>query len=109
VTALVGKNPETSTEKTLDDGIQCPQCRADWRGGNVLGSNKFVEQEECGCQTGDIPSHVAQPSQSRSLEAVLGNGISNVINSEVGQLELVAVGIDELSIWLLIHIVQRGH
>ena len=75
VTALVGKHPEASSEKTLDDGIQEPQRRANWRGGNVLGGDEFIEEEECGSQTGNIASHVAQPPQSRSLKTVLWDGI----------------------------------
>ncbi len=109
VTALVGKNPETSSEQTLNDGVQYPQCRTKWCERNVLWGDEFVEEEKGGRKTGNIPSHVAQPPQSRSLEAVLWNSISNVIDGEVWQLELVSVGINELSVSLLGCLLQRRH
>ena len=109
VTALVGENPETSSEQTLDDGVECPQRSANWCGRNGFGGDESVEEEECGCKTGDIPSHVAQPPQTRSLETTLWNSISNVVDGEVWQLEFVSVGVEELSVSLLVHFPQRGH
>lgn len=94
VTTLVGENPQARSKQTLDDRVQYPQRRSKWCRRNVLGGDELVEEEKCARKTGNIPSHVAQPPQSRSLEAVLWNGISNVIDGEVWQLELVPIGIE---------------
>jgi hypothetical protein len=72
VTALVCKNPKTSTKKTLDDRIEGPKRRTDWGRGNVFGSNEFVEQEEGDGKTGDIARNIAQPRRPDRSKQCLG-------------------------------------
>ena len=70
-------------------------------------SDEFIEQVEGGCQTGDISGNISQSPHTRSLEAVLRNGISNIINSIVWHLKLVAVCINKVSEAFILYIVQR--
>ena len=109
VTTLVSENPETGTEKALDDSVESPEPSANWGGRNVFWSNESVEENEGNCQTGDVPSDIAQPPQARSFEAVFGNCISNIVDRVVRNLKLVSIGINELAKTLLLHIIQRGH
>ena len=109
MTALMSKDPEASPEKTLNDGIESPQCSANWGRRDVLWRNELVEQHEGRCQACDIPSNIAQTSQARSLEAVFGNGVSNIIDTIVWQVKLVPICINELAISLLLCVIQRRH
>jgi hypothetical protein len=95
VTALVGKNPETGTDETLDDSVESPQTPTDTIGGNVLGSDKFVEEVESADESDNVTGNVVEASGSRALEAVLRNGIADVVDGVVGDGELVAVSIDQ--------------
>ena len=109
MTTFVSEDPETSTKKALNDTVNSPKSCANWSRRNVFWSNEFVEQNEGNGQTGNVPSNITQPSQTRSLEAVLRDCISNIVNRVVGQLKLVSVCINELAITLFLHIIQRGH
>lgn len=100
VTALVGKNPETGTDETLDDSVESPQSPTNAVGGNVLGSDKFVEEVESADESDNVTGNVVEASGSGALEAVLGNGIADVVDGVVGDGELVAVSIDQ---FLLLH------
>lgn len=109
MTALVSQNPETGTKETLKDSVYSPKPSSDWGQRNVFWSDEFIEDHEGDCQTGDVPSNIAQTPQTRSLEAVFGNCTSNIVDRVIWKLELVSIRINELAVALLIHIVQRGH
>lgn len=109
MTAFMGKNPEASSKQTLNNGVYSPQCCTNWGGGDVFRSNKFVEENKSGSQTGNIPSNISQTPQTRPLKAVLGNCTSNIIDGIIWDLEFVPICINELAISLLLDIVQRGH
>lgn len=111
VAALVGKNPETGTDKTLDDGVESPQTPTDAVRGNVLGSDKLVEEVESADQGDDVTGNVVEAGGSRTLKAVLGNGVSDVVDGVVGHLELVAVSVNQLFRRLLLVVIlgsERG-
>ena len=105
VATLVSEDPETSTKETLDDCVDSPEPSAYWSGRDIFRGDEFVEEQEGDCETGDIPSNIAQTPQARSLEAVLRNCISNIIDGEVWKFELVSVGIKERAVTLLLHII----
>jgi hypothetical protein len=109
VTALVCKNPETSAKEALDYSIYSPQRSSNWCRRDAFRGNELVEQVENDSKAGDIPSNIAQPSQSRPLEAVLGNCISNIVDSVVWNLEFVAVGINEFAKTMFLRFVEGGH
>lgn len=108
VTALVGKDPETGSDKTLNDGVAGPEKGAKAVGGNVFRSAELVEGGENGGQDGDVTEDIVETSGSRALKAVLGDGVSNVLDGVIGQLELVAVSIDQLLLGLQVELVLRG-
>lgn len=93
MTTLVCKNPETGGEESLNHRVDKPQRSADWSAWNVLKSDESVEEVESGGQAGNVASNITQSSNARTLEAMLGNGISNVVDGVIWDLELVAKGI----------------
>ena len=60
VSALVGQNPDASTEQALEHSVQCPQSRTDRQRWNVLGGHIVVENVEGGAQVKYIPGNVCQ-------------------------------------------------
>jgi hypothetical protein len=100
VTTLVGKNPETGTDKTLDDGVESPESPASTVRGNDLGSDELVEEVESADKSDDVTGDVVEASGSRTLEAVLGDCIADVVDGVVGDLELLAVSINQLFLGL---------
>jgi len=95
VTALVGENPEAGTDETLDDGVDGPESPTNAVGGNVLGSDKFVEEVESADESDDVTGNVVEAGGSGALKAVLGNSIANVVDGVIGNGELIAVSIDQ--------------
>lgn len=60
-------------------------------------------------KAGDIAGHIGQAPGARAIEAVLGDGIADVIDSVVGQVEGVAVGVEQHAVALLgVVVVDRG-
>lgn len=115
VAALVGNDPEASTEETLEDGVQAPESNADGLGGNCLSRHVVVEDVEGGGEANDVADNVAVTLEGRALEAVLGNGIAELLDGEVGRGELVAVCVEQVVIVAslgggeLSILVNRGH
>jgi len=67
-----------------------------------------VEDVEGGSERGKVTSNVAETTEARALEAVLGDGIADVLDGVVGDLELVAVGVEELAIGPLAVLADGG-
>jgi hypothetical protein len=108
VTTLVGKNPETGTDKTLNDGVESPESPTSTVGGNDLGSNELVEEVESTDQSDDVTGDVVEASGSRTLEAVLGDRIADVVDGVVGDLELFAISVKQLFCLRLLLVVILG-
>ena len=108
VAALVGQHPQAGAEEALDHGVQGPEGGAGGRPGDVIGGDEVVEEGKGEGQAGDVTGDVGQAAQAGALEAVLGDGIADVVDRVVGQLELVAVGVEQLAVGCL-GIVERGH
>lgn len=98
VTALVGNDPETSPEETLENSVHAPEDSSGGGRRNVLGGNEVVPEGEGGREADDVAEDVAVSLQGGALEAVLGNGIVDVLDGEVGRSEFVAVGVEETGI-----------
>lgn len=94
VATFVGQHPQARAEQTLDHGVQRPQTSARRGVRDVLGRDEAVEKDKGDSETGNITGDVGETTQARALEAVLGNGIADIVDAEVGQLELVPVGIE---------------
>lgn len=101
VTALVGQDPETGTDETLNNGVDSPKGNASRQQRNGLGSNIVVEEVEDRGQNGHVPEDVVETGSRRTVEAVSGNSIADLLDGVVGNLELVAVGIQHLASLLL--------
>lgn len=54
-----------------------------------------MEEVEGGSERSDVAGNVAETTKTGAFEAVLGNGFADLLDCEVGNLELVAVGIKE--------------
>lgn len=98
VATLVSNNPKTSAEETLEDGVDGPETSTGGSGGDVLGSHKVVPDAEGGSKEDNVAKDVSVSLESRALEAVLGDGIVDVLDGEVRDLELVAVGVEHNTI-----------
>lgn len=106
MTALVCKNPQTSTKQSLNNGVNRPQNCTHRCRGNVLRSNKTIEDVESRGKRGNVPEHVVETCEAGSFETVLGNSITDIVDRIVWQLELVAVCINKLSIGICLQIVH---
>lgn len=96
VTTLVGQDPDTGTDETLDDSVQSPQSHASGHEGDGLGGDIVVEEVEDASQNGKVPEDIVQTGDGRAVEAVCGDGITDLLDGEIGNLELIAQGIDQL-------------
>lgn len=97
VTALVSQNPQTGCDEALNNGVDSPQTRSHRHGGHVLRRHIIVEEVEDSGQNGQVPEHIVQALSGRAMEAVGRDGIPNLLDGEVGKLELVPVGVEHLA------------
>lgn len=110
VSALMGENPYASAEQALEDCVQAPENEPYRIGWNVLGSDKGVEEIEGGGQADNVAEDVSHAEKAIALEAVLGNGITELLDREVWDLEFIAVGVDQLAVrGLLLCSIEGGH
>lgn len=111
VTALVGENPKTSTEQSLEEGVQTPESEACRVGGDVLGGDEVVEEVEGGGEAGKVADNVSHTEDTITLEAVLWDGVTELLDCEVRNLEGVAIGVDQLAIRGLLFTcgIEGGH
>lgn len=68
-----------------------------------------MEEVEGGGQAGDIAENVVEALDGRAFETMLGNGIVDVLDGVVGDLELVPVGVDQLTVGLSGLVIHLGH
>lgn len=108
VTTLVSQNPDAGSNHTLDHSVQGPQGHASGHEGNGLGGDIVVEKVKDGTQDGKVTEDIVQAGNGGAVEAVSGDGIANLLDGEVGHLELVAVGVNHLGVLLDVHGGQRS-
>lgn len=92
VTTLVGQNPQTSTKKTLDNGVCGPSCESQvgvWQRRNVSVCN--ISNSEHG---GHVLENVPERLSKTALIAVCWNGRQDVLDGVIRGLKLVTVGVD---------------
>lgn len=92
---LVGNDPEAGSEQTLQDRVQSPETSPHRLRGDVLWRDEGVGEVECGGKECNVAGNVCHALESRTLEAVSGNGIANLLDGVVGDLELVSVCIEK--------------
>lgn len=101
VTALVRQDPQAGAEKALEESIASPQSCAEGIRRHVGRRAVGVEEVESACHKCYIASDVAQATKTRPLKAMLGDSITDILDSVVWKLELVAIGVNELLLLLL--------
>lgn len=94
VSAFVGEDPQAGAEEALDDGVDGPEGGAGGGGGDGGGRHVGVEEVEGRGEAGDVAGDVGETQGGVALEALLGDGADDVAHGVVGELELVAVGVD---------------
>lgn len=95
---FVGNHPEPSAEKSLHGCVQAPKGETCSLVGDIVGGDIVVEDVE-GCAEADhIAQNICPATQSRTFEAMLRNGITNVLDGIVRRGEAVAVRIDEVAV-----------
>jgi hypothetical protein len=99
VATLVSNDPETGTEKTLENSIDGPETSAGGGAGDVLGGHIVVPDTKGGGKEDNVAKDVSVSLESGALETMLGNGIVDLLDGEVGNLELVAVGVEHNTIF----------
>lgn len=69
-----------------------------------------MEEVECGGEAGHVTEDIAHALDTITLEAVLGDGIADVLDGVIWDLEGVAVRVDQLSVRdLLLVGIKLGH
>lgn len=101
VTTLVRQDPHTGTEEALHKSVYTPQSCTSSSGRDILGCQKTVEEVESDRQRSDVSRNIVQALCRRPLKALGGNGIANLLDGEVGDLEVVAIAIKHLAISVL--------
>ena len=101
VAALVGQDPDTGSEETLDDGVQSPEDDAGRQQRNGLRGDIVVEEVEDGGENAHVTEDIVQAGGRGTVEAVSRDGITDLLDGEVGDLELVAIGVQHLGSGLL--------
>jgi len=110
VTTLVGNDPQTGAEQALEDGVEGPKTSSNGSRGNVLGSNKVVCEGESGSEADNVAGNVVETGSSRALETVSRDSITDLLDGVVGNLELVAIGVDQRTVLALHDLtVDRAH
>lgn len=99
VATLVSDDPETGTEKTLENSVDSPETSAGGSARDVLGGHIVVPDAKGGSKKDNVAEDVSVSLESGALEAVLGDGIVDLLDGEVGNLELVAIGVKHNTIF----------
>jgi hypothetical protein len=100
VATLVSQNPDTGTDHTLDNGIDGPQDHSRRQRGDGFRSDIVVEGIEDGRQDGNIAEDIVQAGGGTALIAMSGDGVSDLLDSVIGDLELVSIGVQHLALVL---------
>ena len=105
---LMCQYPESSAEQALNNGIESPETGSQWHRGDILGRAELVEQTKSPGKQEYVPGNIGETCSTGSLQAVLGYGISYLLNSKVWELKLVAVGVDQLLLRRLLEVLDRS-
>ena len=101
VAALVRQHPHPRPEQALHERVHAPQPEPHRREWHRLRRHVVMEEVERRRQAGHIPCYVGKAADSRPLEAVRWDGIADLLDGVVGDLEFVAVAVDEGAAGLL--------
>lgn len=96
VTTFVGQHPQASTEETLHNGVQKPETSSQRGRWDRFWRDESVEEVEGGRQRDDVSCNIVETSGRRPVETTLGDGIVNVFDGVIWDLEGVAIGVNQL-------------
>lgn len=102
VAALVGDDPETGCEEALQSSVDAPEDESQRGRRHMLGGHEVVEEVESAGEARNVAQDVGVALEGRTLEAVLGDGIADVLDGVVGRRELVAVGVEQSGVLVLL-------
>jgi hypothetical protein len=94
---FVSQDPQTSSEKALDEAVECPKRIPNELVGDCFWGDIVVEDIEGYGKAEHVSEDIAKPPKTGPLEAVGWDGISNVLDGEVWQFEFVSITVDERS------------
>ena len=106
VSTFVCQHPQAGSEQALDYSVCRPQTSSTGRVLNRLGRDEVVKDVEGGRQTGHLSGAVAEATKPRPLEAMFRNGIADVLDRIVWNVELVAVRVEE-NTTLVLQVIDR--
>ena len=101
MSALMSQDPEARTDHSLYDGVDSPQDTTDRCRGDILGRQEGMEEVEDGCEGYEVSGDIVKATSSGTFEAMGGDGVADLLDGEVRDLELVAIGIQHLSVTLV--------
>ena len=96
VTALMGQHPHTGSNETLNDSVDRPESHTSRHGGDGLRGDIVVEEIKDGSQDGHVTEDIVQTGDGGAVVAVGRNGITDLLDGEVGDLEFIAVCVQHL-------------
>ena len=95
VSAFVGQDPQSSTEKSLHERVDSPQTCSYRHRWYIHRSDEAIREVEDRGQGKDVPHDIAKAPQRGSFETVFGYSFANVLDGVVWEFEGVAKCVDE--------------
>lgn len=96
MSTLVGQDPQSSAEETLDHSVQKPETSPERGGRNDFGRDETIEEVEGSGQRDDVSSDIVKACGGRPLKAMLGDGFVDVTNGIIGDFEGIPICVHEL-------------
>lgn len=107
VPALVSQHPKSRPGHTLESRIQRPQNNPRGQIRNSLGGDEGVAEEEGRREQGYVARDIVQTGGRGSLEAVRGDGFSDLLDCVIGDFKFIAVRVEQ-GFGLLVVVVVAG-
>lgn len=101
MSTFVGQDPKTGAKASLYKGICRPQNSAKGGRGDIFRSQVRVEEVEREGEGSNIAGHIAQAPDGGAFKAMSGDGVPDLLDGEVWDLELIAIGVKQFPIYFL--------
>jgi len=108
VTAFMSKDPNSCSEETLQDSIDTPEDESGRSRRNGLGRHVVVEQIEGGRKKGNVAEDVPVASKGRAFKAMLGDGITDILDGVIRRCEGVSVSIEQAGVLVFLVVDIEG-
>ena len=97
MTTFVSENPQACANAALEKCVQDPSYTTEELGRDVFRGYELMADQPGDGQIKKIPTNICQTSRGGTLEAVGGDSGTNIGDGEIGDLELVAIGVDQFA------------